>query len=236
MDDQENPVVCQLVESVLGGAIVAVAVAVAEAVAGIAPNDHVRTASGCYRRWSSYVVGRVAQCKDVNRGRFSKEEDYMLQQAVTEFGPDCWREVARKLPNRTTKQCRERWQNCLSPDVKKGKKGPWTAEEDHLLLEKHREYGNRWATIAGSLPGPGRTGMAVKHRYELLQRRQRAQQNNVISGHAMQTRSGRPRAQQNDVIPGTADGPGGDVDFWATLFYQGDLFGPDENDWPSDCF
>ena len=39
---------------------------------------------------------------------------------------------------RTGKQCRERWHNQLDPAIKKHH---WSAEEDRILLEAHRQLG-----------------------------------------------------------------------------------------------
>ena len=46
---------------------------------------------------------------------------------VTQHGPGSWSRISEALPGRIGKQCRERWHNHLTPDVKKEK---FTAEED----------------------------------------------------------------------------------------------------------
>ena len=63
---------------------------------------------------------------------WSADEDSLLLQLVSLHGPSSWSTIAAELPGRVGKQCRERWHNHLSPDVKKE---TFSEEEDRLILE-----------------------------------------------------------------------------------------------------
>ena len=78
-----------------------------------------------------------------------------------------WSKIAALLLyTRTGKQCRERWHNHLRPDIKRG---PWTEEEERLLIAAHELLGNRWADIAANIPG--RTENAAKNHWNATNRR-----------------------------------------------------------------
>ena len=94
------------------------------------------------------------------RQMFTMEEDNRLCELVSEYGDRNWRVISRQMPNRTTRQCRERYRNYLSPKVKNG---PWTQEEDILLEQKYIEYGPKWATIAKFFPS--RSDVNIKNRW-----------------------------------------------------------------------
>jgi myb proto-oncogene protein len=101
---------------------------------------------------------------------FSPEEDQQLLGLIEELGTKRWSLLAHHMQTRTAKQCRERWHCYLNPAVNKG---PWTAEEDRILAEKHRELSNRWTEIAKFLPG--RTNCLAKNRWNALLRAQQSQ-------------------------------------------------------------
>lgn len=67
--------------------------------------------------------------------------------------------------NRTSRQCRERWKNYLSPTVNNG---AWTVDEDMKLGQLTDKFGSQWAKISQFFEN--RTDINVKNRWMLLQR------------------------------------------------------------------
>ncbi|XP_014491051.2 transcription factor DUO1 [Vigna radiata var. radiata] len=94
----------------------------------------------------------------VKKPRWSREEDEVLRDHVKENGARNWSIVSKRLCQRTGKSCRHRWFNKLKPNLKTGK---FSAEEEKSVIEKQKQFGNKWATIAKDLPG--RTDNDVKN-------------------------------------------------------------------------
>jgi len=104
--------------------------------------------------------------QSAERRKWTKEEDFRLQQAIQKYGTKNWCVVAACIPDRHPKQCRERWINHLDPNITKGKISD--AEWD-IVLKTHVEQGNRWSEIAKLLPG--RTPNQIKNYWHTMTRR-----------------------------------------------------------------
>ncbi|KAF1741193.1 hypothetical protein MXB_886, partial [Myxobolus squamalis] len=90
----------------------------------------------------------------------SRQRDEVLRSFVSMYGFN-WESIAQSMPNRSTKQCQNRWTKYLDPKLVKGF---WQKEEDDAIFRLVNAYGPKcWNVIAKQLNG--RTGKQCRERW-----------------------------------------------------------------------
>ena len=107
------------------------------------------------------------------KSKWTPEEDRALIESVKIHGTKNWIAVASLVPDRNSKQCRERWTAQLDPTLNHNE---FTPQEDAVIILQHQANGPLWAKIASYLPG--RSATAVKNRFNWLSRRHLPQKMN----------------------------------------------------------
>ena len=97
------------------------------------------------------------------RRLFGPADDKRLESIVLNHEFNGWKGVAKLMPGFTPKQLRDRWHNYISP---KNSFGPWTPEEDQIIIQKIKEFGTKWSLISTFLNG--RSDNCVKNRWNTV--------------------------------------------------------------------
>ena len=118
------------------------------------------------------------QIKQKKRFAFTCDEDDRLRGLVSKYGEDNWAIIASKMKKRSTRQCRDRWINYLSPLAING---TWTPEEDQLLNEKVETYGRKWKFLTNFFFG--RTDINIKNHYNFLQKKMAKEMQKQMNFH-----------------------------------------------------
>jgi hypothetical protein len=113
-----------------------------------------KTSQQIFERWTKVLNPLL------HKGSWTRQEDEMIIHYVRTNGCTAWTKLAKMLPGRIGKQCRERWLNHLDPQISRA---PWTAEEDALLMMLHEQHGNSWSKIAAHMPT--RSDNMIKNRW-----------------------------------------------------------------------
>ncbi|KAE8815831.1 Transcription factor GAMYB [Hordeum vulgare] len=115
----------------------------------------------------SVEQGAAAGGGRLKKGPWTSDEDQLLVAHVRRHGEGSWNAVRRETGLlRCGKSCRLRWANHLRPNLKRG---PFSPEEERLILRLHGLIGNKWARISAHLPG--RTDNEIKNYWNTRRKR-----------------------------------------------------------------
>jgi hypothetical protein len=99
--------------------------------------------------------------QEIKHGKWSKEEDALLKEAVSFYGEKQWRLISKHVPGRTPTQCLHRWSKILKPGLVKGS---WSLDEDGLLRNWVTTEGpSKWSACAQHIQG--RSGKQCRERW-----------------------------------------------------------------------
>uniref|UniRef100_A0A7S3PFX3 Myb-like domain-containing protein n=1 Tax=Aplanochytrium stocchinoi TaxID=215587 RepID=A0A7S3PFX3_9STRA len=98
------------------------------------------------------IIGRIHHVDKSQGRKWTPEEDDILRKGVEFFAKQKkqidFNSIIANLPSRSVKQAKERWGNCLNPEITKGE---WTNDEIKELLTLIAEHGPQWTVIQRNL-------------------------------------------------------------------------------------
>jgi len=90
---------------------------------------------------------------------WTKDEDKILINLAFLFKQKSWTKVSKEFPNKTPAQCRARFKR-IRPGIIKG---PWSHDEDMLIISLASKHGKNWALISKSMQT--RNGKQIRDRF-----------------------------------------------------------------------
>nr|XP_012135001.1 PREDICTED: uncharacterized protein LOC105661806 isoform X2 [Megachile rotundata] len=122
--------------------------------------DTNRTAYQCFIRWTYSIAPYLT------KGRFTKNEDRLLKDAVSKFGTNFRKISAALMPNRSTVQLHDRYETLTNNQIENWR--VWTFAEDSKLMDLYARFGPNWSRIAKAFSHKTRT--QLRHRHAALQK------------------------------------------------------------------
>jgi len=134
-----------------------------------------KTASQCNQHWK-----RVLN-PEIRKGPWEPHEEELLCEWTGKLNYS-WKEIQRKIPNRTDTQCRHQYYKALECS-----KSNWSLEEEARLQLAVTQLGKDWVKVASDLQR--RTALQCRERWEFLQKIKREDKFYIKSDHHHHTES-----------------------------------------------
>ncbi|KAI2801510.1 Myb- protein B [Blomia tropicalis] len=119
-----------------------------------------RNDTQCSQRWHFTLDPKII------KGSWTPEEDENLRQMVKKYGSK-WSIIAQNMGNRTSLQCRRRWNCKLNKTNNNELKRDWTPEEDKKLLELVKEHGYNRKKISENMNKRSYTDSLWRYNFHL---------------------------------------------------------------------
>ena len=108
----------------------------------------------------NFLENKFYISQGINKGPWTQKENKILVEYVKNFGAKKWNQCAEFIKNRTGKQCREHWKNCLNPEIKKG---DWGYDEDLFIMIFYQKCHGSWREMIHLFED--RTENSIKNRF-----------------------------------------------------------------------
>ncbi|KAK8896515.1 hypothetical protein M9Y10_014423 [Tritrichomonas musculus] len=142
----------------------------------------------------SDLIDNDDESKCSKRKLFTEEEDNLLKKAALTYQNVSWNDIAKFVPGRTPKQCRDRWVNYLQPSLKNS---PFSEDEDRLLFFLVSIYGTHWSKMKSHFPT--RSTNSIKNRWYWFNKRTTKKLAN-LSNDLIQMQNASKNNEQNKYL------------------------------------
>jgi hypothetical protein len=118
----------------------------------------------------------------LTRSRFLPDEDALLRTLVSTYGTHSWEEIAKRIPGRNVRQCRDRWFHYLG-DLPT--RYSWSVEEDALLRRIIDRFNGSFEHVMAFFPN--QTSQEIQRRWVLLKHKKSSEEQRTIVTEEVRT-------------------------------------------------
>ena len=148
---------------------------------------------------TEYFTNIKMEIKKSKRKKFTKEEDLILIN-IFSFSIDFkWEKYSKLFPNRTERQCKERYKNYLANNILNNE---WTEEEDEKLISYIKIMGLKWVKLTEYFPTRSANNLKNRWYKHLSKKIPTSEMNSKMQKrhYSKHTTNFEPKNHSNDII------------------------------------